>query len=382
MAKIVKTKKDSSGKNSKASSSEGKLSPASRSAGKNSALSKAVSKNKGSTLKSKPEVRTVAAELVDENEDRFQPQEEEIGADSPNDQEFEIEPLHGKTTKALAHVGERGLTSTDPLITYLNEIRKYNVMTREQEQEVAKRYFETKDPQAAQEMIKANLRFVVKIAAEYSKFGAKMIDLIQEGNVGLMHAVKEYNPYKGVRLITYAVWWIRGYIQEYLMKQFSMVKIGTTPNQRKLFYQLQKQKEELERMGLVGAEAISEKLGIPLEEVESMQSRLTQRDVSLDKPLNDDGSITLQDVQRVDDELPVDEKIAQAEMVELLKSKIEEIRPHLNDKEKIILEERLLNDEPLTLQEIGEKYGITREAVRQAEVRLMKKIKDRMGLSG
>ena len=330
--------------------------------------------------KSKVIPRKVAAEVVEEHEDSEKPVEPII-AEEGTDENIEDLDAPVEVEKALAPLGERGLTTTDPLILYLNEIRKYNVMTREQEQEVAKRYFDTKDPQAAQELVRANLRFVVKVAAEYSKFGAKMIDLIQEGNVGLMHAVKEYNPYKGVRLITYAVWWIRGYIQEYLMKQFSMVKIGTTPNQRKLFYQLQRQKEELEKMGTVGIEAISQKLGIPVEEVESMQNRLSYRDVSLDKPINDDGSVTLQDVQRGGgDEASVDDRIAQAEMIEILREKIDEIRPLLNEKEKIILEERLLNDEPLTLQEIGEKYKITREAVRQAEVRLMKKIKERMGV--
>ena len=134
-------------------------------------------------------------------------------------------------------------------------------------------------------------------------------------------------------------------------------------------------------MGLVGVEAISQKLGLPVEEITSMQNRLTFRDVSLDKPINEDGSVTLQDVQSGRNDVPVDEQMAHAEMIELLKEKIEEIRPLLNEKEKIILEERLLNDEPLTLQEIGTKYKITREAVRQAEVRLMKKIKDRMGIN-
>lgn len=287
------------------------------------------------------------------------------------------EPLE---IKSLVPTSETGLVSRDPLVTYLNEIRRYQLLTREQEFDLAKKYYETKDPNAAQELIKSNLRFVVKVAAEYSRFGAKMIDLIQEGNVGLMHAVKEFNPHKGARLITYAVWWIRGYIQEYMMKQFSMVKIGTTPNQRKLFYQLQKQKEELEKMGYEGVLALSEKLGIPVDEIEIMQNRLNFRDVSLDKPLDVNSDLTLQDVQKKTDETPVDEKLAQNEMIEILRSKIDEIRPHLNEKEKIILEERLLNDEPLTLQEIGEKYKITREAVRQAEVRLMKKIKDRMGV--
>lgn len=325
-----------------------------------------MAKKKPESKASKPvKARKVTATLVDEEENVHEP------VDPLEDEEIDV--------KALVPTGERGLVSRDPLVTYLNEIRRYNLLTREQEFEISKKYFETKDPAAAQELIKSNLRFVVKVAAEYSRFGAKMIDLIQEGNVGLMHAVKEYNPYKGARLITYAVWWIRGYIQEYLMKQFSMVKIGTTPNQRKLFYQLQKQKEELERMGQMGVQALSERLGIPVDEIEVMQNRLNFRDVSLDKPLSDDGGMTLQDVQKRSDDVPVDEQIAQNEMIEMLKEKIEEIRPFLNEKEKIILEERLLNDEPLTLQEIGEKYGITREAVRQAEVRLMKKIKDKMG---
>ncbi|HRO67101.1 MAG TPA: sigma-70 family RNA polymerase sigma factor, partial [Pseudobdellovibrionaceae bacterium] len=144
---------------------------------------------------------------------------------------------------------ERLPSSTDPFVLYMNEVRKYPVLSREEEQVIAKKYFDTKDPEAAQALVKANLRFVVKVAAEYSKFGAKLIDLVQEGNVGLMHAVREFNPYKGNRLITYAVWWIRGYIQEYLMRQYSLVRIGTTQTQRRLFYQLQKQKEALEAMG-------------------------------------------------------------------------------------------------------------------------------------
>ncbi len=326
----------------------------------------------------KNEARQVTATVVDDDVQTNNSVEIETPTgDIAEDIDLTPEPIE---IKALVPSHEKGLVSRDPLVTYLNEIRRYNLLTREQEFEIAKKYYETKDPQFAQELIKSNLRFVVKVAAEYSKFGAKMIDLIQEGNVGLMHAVREFNPYKGARLITYAVWWIRGYIQEYMMKQFSMVKIGTTPNQRKLFYQLQKQKEELEKMGHVGVLALSEKLGIPVDEIEIMQTRLNYRDVSLDKPLDADGDITLQDVQRRSDEVPVDEKLAQNEMIEILRSKIDEIRPLLNEKEKIILEERLLNDEPLTLQEIGEKYGITREAVRQAEVRLMKKIKERMGV--
>lgn len=291
-----------------------------------------------------------------------------------------FEPEDDESRALSVPAEERGVAATDPLAIYLSEIRKYPVLTREQEQEVAKKYYETKDPEAAQLLVKSNLRFVVKVAAEYSKFGARMIDLVQEGNVGLMHAVREFNPYKGNRLITYAVWWIRGYIQEYLMRQYSLVRIGTTQAQRKLFYQLQKQKEALDALGEHPDYALlGTKLGVSTEEVTNMAQRLSGRDVSLDRPLDDDSSARLADLQKDDSAEPLDEKLAREEQLSLLREKIEELRPSLNEREKILLEERILADEPLTLQEIGEKYGITREAVRQAEARLMKKIKEKMG---
>lgn len=276
----------------------------------------------------------------------------------------------------LPEIESKAVATTDAVTQYLNEIRKYPLLTKEQEQELAKKYYETKDPAAAQALVTANLRFVVKVAAEYSRFGARMIDLVQEGNMGLMHAVRDFNPYKGVRLITYAVWWIRGYIQEYLMKQYSMVKIGTTHNQKKLFYQLQKQKRELDALGETpNTKLIAAKMGIPEDEVAEMTQRMSGRDVSLDQPMTEDSGTSLKDLQKASYGGP-DEQLSQLEEIQLLKTKIEKIKPTLNEKEKIILEERLLADEPLTLQEIGEKYKITREAVRQAEARLMKKIKE------
>ena len=289
-----------------------------------------------------------------------------------SDIELPISAGEVKTTSS------RSLTTTDPVTQYMNEVRKYPLLTREQEAELAKHYFETKDPAAAQRLVTSNLRFVVKIAAEYSKFGARLIDLIQEGNMGLMHAVREFNPMKGARLITYAVWWIRGYIQEYLMKQYSLVKIGTTHNQKKLFYQLQREKESLDALGEnPDIEAIAERLGIPADEVLSMSQRLKGRDLSLSQPLDDDSKTSMLDFQRVES-MDLDDRLAHEEEIQILREKIDEIRPLLNEREKILLEERLLNDEPLTLQEIGEKYGITREAVRQAEVRLMNKIREKM----
>lgn len=273
----------------------------------------------------------------------------------------------------------KALAPADPVGRYLAEIRRYPLLTREQEHALAVRYRETGDSKAAEQLVTANLRFVVKVAAEYSKFGARLIDLIQEGNVGLMHAVKEFNPYKGVRLITYAVWWIRGYIQEYLMRQYSMVRIGTTATQKKLFYQLQKEKEKLERMGAdAGIAQLSGRLGVSEAEVQDMQQRLSSRDVSLDQPISDDGTGRLIDLQTEIAPNQVDEDLGTKEQLHLLSEKLHEIRPTLNERELFLLDSRLLSDEPLTLQEIGERYGITREAVRQMETRLMEKIRKQM----
>ncbi len=341
---------------------------------------------KKATLAKKPvKAKAVVAEIVDDT-GTLAPEEAapEIGKAYaiPNERDIEEEfGLNDGPTKGLVPAADsKAITSTsDPLAIYLADVRKYPVLSKEEEQKIAKKYFETKDPEAAQILVKSNLRFVVKVAAEYSKFGAKMIDLIQEGNVGLMHAVREFNPYKGARLITYAVWWIRGYIQEYLMRQYSMVRIGTTQNQRKLFYQLQKEKDALDAMGQSPDIALlSSRLGIPEDEVAQMAQRMSGRDVSLDRPLDDDSGGTLMDFQKSTADMSVDERIAHEEELEILKKKLEEIRPELSEREKIILDERILNDDPLTLQEIGEKHGITREAVRQMEVRVMKKIKAKM----
>jgi RNA polymerase sigma-32 factor len=269
----------------------------------------------------------------------------------------------------------KSLATTDPVSRYMAEIRRYPLLTREAEEALAKKYYETHDPRLAETLVTSNLRFVVKIAAEYSKFGAKLIDLIQEGNVGLMHAVKEFNPYRGVRLITYAVWWIRGYIQEYLMRQYSMVRIGTTQNQRKLFYQLQREREELERLGQEGIELLSGRLGIPETEVRDMQRRLTGRDLSLSQPVGDENTATLMDFQSNNNEVPLDDQLAQFELIERMKDEIEGIRKNLNEREIYILDHRLLSEEPITLQEIGDQWGVTREAVRQLEARLVGKIK-------
>lgn len=280
------------------------------------------------------------------------------------------------SSRALKGSSELTPVASDALTVYLANVNKYPLLTREQENEIALRYFQTKDPKDAEILVTSNLRFVVKVAAEYAKFGNRLIDIIQEGNVGLMHAVKEFNPYKGVRLITYAVWWIRGYIQEYLMRQHSVVRIGTTQNQRKLYYHLQKEKQNLDQIGQGGDVALlSARLGVPESDVKMMEERMSGRDVSLDAPVSDDGEAIRLDMEATND-TGVDEQIAHRESLKVLDQKLGDLRPQLNKKELYLLDERLLSDNPITLQDIGEKWGVTREAVRQMEARLMKKIKD------
>jgi len=284
-----------------------------------------------------------------------------------------------KSAKDLAADDEPGLVPADPVARYMAELRKYPLLTREEEQALAIRFREHGDREAAQKLVTSNLRFVVKVASEYTKFGARLIDLIQEGNMGLMQAVKEFNPYKGVRLITYAVWWIRGQIQEHLMRHYSMVRIGTTATQRKLFYELQRQKDQLERMGFeAGIAQLSGRLGIPEDEVKAMGERVLRRDLSLNTPTNEDGNTTLIDLQADASEVMPDEAVGHAEELSILREQLDIIRPALNDRELFVLENRLLSDEPLTLQEIGDKYNMTREAARQLEGRVMDKIRKQM----
>lgn len=280
------------------------------------------------------------------------------------------------TTRALKTSNELTPLSTDALTAYLANVNKYPLLTREQELEIAERYFKQKNPKDAEILVTSNLRFVVKIAAEYARFGNRLIDIVQEGNVGLMHAVKEFNPYKGVRLISYAVWWIRGYIQEYLMRQHSVVRIGTTQNQRKLFYHLEKEKKNLDQLGNEpDVKMLSARLGVPESDVKMMEERMFGRDISLDQPVGDDGNAIRLDLESTD-EISVDDEMVRRESLKVLEKNLVELRPKLNDKEILLLDERLLADNPVTLQDIGEKWGVTREAVRQMEARLMKKIKD------
>jgi len=264
----------------------------------------------------------------------------------------------------------------DPLKLYLAEISKHPVLSREEERRLAIRVYKYKDKEAAQRLVLANLRLVVKIALEYFRAYQNILDLIQEGNVGLLQAVKKYNPYKGTKFSTYASFWIRAYILRHMMSSFSLVKVGTTQAQRKLFYRLNREKKRLEAMGITATpQLLADTFDVTPEEVEDMEKRLSYGDLYLDGPLGDEGEDTMMDLIRSDED--IEEKLEEKEKSEILAKKIEEFKASLNEKELFVLERRILAEEPLTLQEIGEVFRISRERVRQIENAVLKKLRER-----
>jgi RNA polymerase sigma-32 factor len=268
------------------------------------------------------------------------------------------------------------LVPYDPLQRYLAEIRRYSVLSREDEHKLAVEYKEYGNLEAAYKLVTANLRLVVMIAREYQRAFRNLLDLIQEGNIGLMEAVKNFDPYRGVRFPSYAVWWIRAYIIRYIINDWRMVKIGTTQAQRKLFFNLQKEKERLEAEGFTaGPKLLAERLNVKEGEVIEMEQRLANRDLSTDVPIGEDGEATLLSFLP-DTSANPEESVANAEYKHVVGEKIEDFAGTLKDKELVIFRERLLNEEPLTLREIGERYGISRERVRQIEDRLKKRLKE------
>ncbi len=269
----------------------------------------------------------------------------------------------------------KALVAFDPLQRYLAEIRRFPLLSREEEHRLAVEYKEYGNVEAAYKLVTSNLRLVVMIAREYQKAFKNLLDLIQEGNMGLMEAVKNFDPYRGVRFPSYAVWWVRAYMIRYIMNDWRMVKIGTTQAQRKLFFNLQKEKEKIEAEGLTpGPKLLAQRLNVKEDEVVEMEQRLASRDLSVDMPIGDDDEATLLNFLPDDKQTP-EEQFAETQYSDLLREKMELFAKNLKDKELVIYRQRLLNEEPLTLREIGEKYGISRERVRQIEERVKKKLK-------
>ena len=258
---------------------------------------------------------------------------------------------------------------------YIAEINRYPILTVDEEFSLAVRLKKFNDMEAAEKLVVSNLRFVVKVAHEYRNYGVKLSDLVQEGNIGLMHAVKKFDPHKGYRLISYAVWWIRAYIQNYIIKTWSLVKIGTTQAQRKLFFKLGQAKRRLESLSEKNPEfsEIAESLGVKTIELQEMDLRMTNRDVSLDASVSDESDATYIDYLVYDGE-DQEATLIKKEEMNLVKRNIAGALSTLTEKESFIIEKRVMADNPMTLQEIGDRYRITRERARQIEKQALKKL--------
>jgi RNA polymerase sigma-32 factor len=295
------------------------------------------------------------------------------------DSQKEVEVLDDADLKQKLPSPENALVPFDSLQRYLTEIRRYPLLTREEEHDLAVQYKEFGNIEAVYKLLTSNLRLVVMIAREYEKAFRSLLDLIQEGNVGLMEALKKFDPYRGVRFPSYAVWWVRAYIIRYVMNNWRMVKIGKTQAQRRLFFNLLKEKEKLEAEGYTpGPKLLAQRLDVKEGEVIEMDQRLSNRDLSTDVPVGGDSDVTLLHLLADENQNP-EEIFAETEFRSVLKKKIQQFAKGLKDKELFIFQQRLLSDQPSTLREIGEEFGISRERVRQIEQRVKKKLKDYLG---
>lgn len=274
-------------------------------------------------------------------------------------------------------------TSIDrSLDRYVAEINKYPLLSREEEVELAEKYRRDGCEAAAHRLVVCNLRFVVKTAHEYRGYGLKLLDLIQEGNIGLMIAVKKFDPAKGYRLVSYAVWWIRAYIQSFIMRAWSLVKVGTTQAQRKLFFRLRSERERADRLAGPGERAsakdIADQLQVGESDVLDMEMRLGERDFSLDAKVVEGGRSCHLDLLGSTGQNQ-EEIYSNTELRELLRIKVKETMGQLNEKERYVIEHRIMCDEPPTLQEIGAHLKISRERVRQIEGNIIRKIRTALG---
>jgi RNA polymerase sigma-32 factor len=276
----------------------------------------------------------------------------------------------------LVPASERGLVPSDPFRRYLAEIRKYPPLTREEERELARRYRDTGDRQALGRLITANLMLVVRVAFSFRRAARNLLDLIQEGNLGLLRAVERFDPELGVRLPTYAAWWVRAYMVKFLLDNVRLVRVGTTNARRRLLRNLRREKQRLEEQGFdAGPRLLAEHFGVSEEDVREVQSALQSRDVSLDEPLPGDGSRVRSDLLADPARPGPDELVARSELQERAEAAIAEFRHGLSERDVALLDRRILAEEPQTLQALGDRFGTTREAVRQAEARLMRRLK-------
>ncbi len=306
------------------------------------------------------------------------PQLEDLDVD-PTDTEHELlESVLERKDDEPAVQDKSQLARLDPVRKYLLEISEFEPLTSEEEHKLAILYREEGNQQAAYRLVTSNLKLVVRIAYLYSRIYQNIMDLIQEGNIGLMEAVKRFDPYMGTRLPTYATWWIKAYIIKFILDNFRIVRVGTTNERRKLLFNLKKEKEKLRLQGIEPTPAlIAERLNVTPEEVEAVQGTIEATDLSLDSYVGDDESTRHIDNLQATEEL-IDERLARGELRELFEQQVRQFSESLSDRERTILQERLIAEEPKTLQELAERFGVTREAIRLNEKTLIAKIKSHM----
>jgi RNA polymerase sigma-32 factor len=296
---------------------------------------------------------------VFEQESEELPEEDEPGVQEKGDDLVSVAPT---ANLAMVHPTERALVLYDPLQLYLLEIKRYTLLTREEETELAVRYTEQHDERAAYRLITSNLRLVVKIAMDFHRYWTKnLLDLIQEGNVGLLQAVRKFDPYRGIKFSYYASFWIKAYMLKFIMDNWKLVKIGTTQSQRKLFFNPEPR-------------LLAERLDVKEEEVVEMSQRLGGWEVSLNSPASEDSRESFS-AFLPDPGMPVDEQISEKENRQLLLTKLQKFRKTLSGKEAEIFDLRVMAEKPVTLQELGDKYQISRERVRQIQEKITKNIK-------
>jgi RNA polymerase sigma-32 factor len=288
----------------------------------------------------------------------------------------ELVPLRPGALMPAVQPRERGLVAYDPLQMYLLEIKNYRLLTREEETELATRVRENKDKEAAYRLVTSNLRLVVKIAMDFHRYWTKsLLDLIQEGNVGLLQAVRKFDPYRGIKFSYYASFWIKAYMLKFIMENWKLVKIGTTQTQRKLFFNLAKERDRLISQGFdPEPRLLAERLDVKVKEVEEMSQRLGGGEVSLNAPVGDDGKEAYGSFLP-DSAVAADELLSEQENRRILQGKLRDYRSRLSGKELDIFDNRILAENPMTLQELGDKYQISRDRARQIQERIVKNIK-------
>ena len=300
---------------------------------------------------------------------------------SPGDPKVPREPKALPVPRGKAADG--GLVRYDPLRAYMAEVSRHPLLSREEEHALAVKYHETGDVDAAYKLVASNLRLVVKIANEYRRSAFSLLDLVQEGNIGLMQAVKKYDPFKGVKLSSYAAWWIRAYIIRFIMDNWRVVKLGTTQAQRKLFFNLAKEREKLLARGIEPTpRLLARNLSVEEKDIEEMTARMGSEDVSLDQPVrgDEDGARQTRLDRFADAERGPDEALGDEQLKRIFREKLDAFAQTLSDeKERYIFENRLLppdGKEPLTLQQIGDHFKLTRERARQIEAKLTARLRD------